>query len=190
MPTTNAPLDPQTRALAICMADGSPWEWAPQLFGLQFTGDINPIDHGGLFYSTADWVEYGYADAIRLDTSEGVLFVTIGTINKPERSDMADAFRCCGTPEEFQQDVGAQIEACDGYWGVEADQNRTYRLDEWKEWRIWKSLIEQFRGIEDKGRCRSCCTLIMPDLPDGTRAKFHPGCDHCHGTGRVENSEK
>ena len=66
---------------------------------LNFVGDVNPIDHGGIFYATADWEQHGQVQCIsfyRPDENGSPLIVECGTIHKPNEHDMVTAFRCCG----------------------------------------------------------------------------------------------
>lgn len=143
--TANKPTDQE-------LASMSGWDIAKAL-GCEYSGDCNPIRHGGFFYDARDWEAWGYANIVEFwddpETKDDILVVQRGTIHKPD--DMSGAFRCCDVPESEQGNIHAQIEACRYYGGIETDdedrlQPRRYNLDNWKEWRIWKSirpLIEQ-----------------------------------------------
>jgi hypothetical protein len=116
---------------------------------------MDPIRHGGYFYSLADWRAWGYASAVEFwqDPENGRLVVTSGTINRPADDDeMRDAYRCIGQDWNNPTDrnnLHTQIEACRAYFGIEYDEHtpsRRFDLDKWREERIWKmvrGMIEQ-----------------------------------------------
>lgn len=128
------------------LASASPWDIATY-FNCHFTGDMNPIDHGGVFYDSRDWEKNGYACAVEFFTMKNTLYVQRGTIHKCD--DLESAFDCIGLP--VSDDIHMQIEACRSHDGTEPEGNyypdaMSYNLDNWTEANIWKSVrgyIEQ-----------------------------------------------
>lgn len=136
------------------MASMAAWDIATA-FGCGYSGDYNPVEHGGFFYNKRDWLAYGYASCVEFwhdPEQDDVLVVQRGTVHKLK--DMEAAFKCCGIEAEVGN-VDAEIEACRSYGGIEPDGTRypdlmTYRLADWRERNIWKSV----RGwIEELGEC-------------------------------------
>ncbi len=137
------------------LASMSPWTIA-DAFGCSFSGDMNPIEHGGFFYDHRDWNDNGYASAVEFweDPESGDLVVQRGTINKPD--DMESAFACLGYTEEdddLRNHLAIQVEAARAYSGIEPDGTayphlKVFKLDDWKERNIWKSIR---RWIEQLG---------------------------------------
>lgn len=116
-----------------------------ELLGCDYSGDADPILHGGYFYTARDWEAWGYAPVVELwgdPEDDDVLHVSTGTINKLEGDDLDSAFRCIGIEpnDPLRQDVRCQIEACHAYAGIEADDDVhvSYKLSNWKEFRIWR----------------------------------------------------
>jgi hypothetical protein len=146
---------------ALC--EDSPWEIAKRL-GIGYFGDMNPFNHNGHFYSTADWAEYGYASCVRISHYDGLICAESGTIRKPD--DLSDAFRCGGwerddeDPSKLVQggyviDItpDVEIECVMDYYGMEVDQDFTgdYRVtmpEDCNERTFWKSVIGWIRGLE------------------------------------------
>lgn len=138
------------------LASLSAWDIASE-FGIHYSGDSNAIEHGGFFYNADNWEAYGYASCIEfwLDPDqEDTLIVSCGTINKPD--DKEGAFRCCGisTDSPDTSNIHCQIDCVRNYCGIEPDAyqsfTRKYKLSDWKEWRIWKSvspLLTELRSI-------------------------------------------
>ena len=68
------------------LMENSPWEVA-KANGLNYNGDMNFIPHGGYFYSTSNWKEYGYCSAIEIDCEfDGsdasiIEYITIGKLS-------------------------------------------------------------------------------------------------------------
>jgi hypothetical protein len=75
------------------------WDVA-EAFGCHYTGDADPIHHGGIFYDARDWEADGYASCVEFweDPDTEALVVQPGTIRKPD--DMEAAFRCIGAEGE------------------------------------------------------------------------------------------
>jgi hypothetical protein len=121
------------------------WQIAEEL-GLSYSGDSNPIDHGGVYYETRNWLPYGYASAVELYPMEErqgssyrapieeLLLVMGGTINRPDDADgMRSALDTIGMREEWEEmrEMGRndpnnylglihlEIEACRAYMGIE-----------------------------------------------------------------------
>ncbi len=114
----------KTRKLTIkALRTRSPWEIASEL-GLRYSGDMNPIPHGGYFYNTHNWETYGYSEIVRFQESEGVLYLETGTVvwdyDKTVISDPV-------TPEIL-------IECVESCWGAEIDNSQEFRSDNGKGW--------------------------------------------------------
>lgn len=85
--------------------------------GIHYSGDCN-VEYGGLFFSSADWKENGYADALRITDLDSACGFTGGilieriTILRPD--DIQSCLDCCGwIPEEAT--VEMEIDACMSY---------------------------------------------------------------------------
>lgn len=107
--------------------DESPWTIAEEM-GLHYMGDMNPFDHGGTFYNTANWEEYGYADCVVLEPYEGQTLVSCGTINKLD--DMSSALECCSHDQQDPNNIHEQIYACQAYMGFETNEDFSGRYCE------------------------------------------------------------
>lgn len=143
------------------LSDMSPWDIADH-YGIGYSGDLNPIEHGGYFYSIEEWDKWGYASCVEFweDPETHALVVQTGTINKPDSDEeMESAFLCSGfdgdgDSGELRDNVHVQIECVKGYMGMEPDGTcyphlKSFRLEDWKERNIWKSIRA---WIEDLGR--------------------------------------
>ena len=124
---------------------GDPWTIAKDL-GLGYTGDMNAIPHGGIFYSTKDWAEYGEAECVRIQESEGVLWVEHCAIDKPKHKEMVAALRSCGLEHEEDVTPEMEIESAMWYCGPSHVGFRyTFHSDNGKDWgefpefQIWKA---------------------------------------------------
>ena len=73
----------------------SPWSIAERL-GIDYSGDMSPIPHGGYFYCADRWLSEGVAETVEFDEYENRVQVTLGTINRGDIDDMKKALRCCG----------------------------------------------------------------------------------------------
>jgi hypothetical protein len=136
------------------LASMSGWRIARAL-GCHYTGDSDPIRHGGVFYSLKDWHAWGYASCVEFweDPDTGMLVVSCGTINRPDSDEgMAAAYECLGqdwSDPQQRNNLCLQVEACRAYFSIELDDHeRPFRfgLDNWKEARIWarvRHLIER-----------------------------------------------
>ena len=110
----------------------SPWEIAKRL-GIHYSGDLNSIPHGGYYYETKNWESYGYCEFVRFQESEGVLYVELGTVNRP--NDMLPALKCIGMESnEDSDDPHVQIEACMAYGHYDIDETMQWRSDNAKSW--------------------------------------------------------
>ncbi len=127
------------------LADMTPWDIARHL-GIGYSGDMNPLEHGGFFYDHRDWDAWGYARCVEFweDPDTGELVVQPGTIHRPD--DMTSAFECCGISDiDDRNNVHCQIECCRDYYGIEPEGTahphlKVFRLESWKERNIWKSV--------------------------------------------------
>ena len=144
----------KTRKLTIkALRTRSPWEIASEL-GLRYSGDMNPIPHGGYFYNTHNWETYGYSEIVRFQESEGVLYLETGTINRPSNKSDAEILVV-----RFQESEGVLyletgtvvwdydktvisdpvtpeilIECVESCWGAEIDNSQEFRSDNGKGW--------------------------------------------------------
>ena len=141
----------EDRAFCERLSSLSGWDIAKEL-GLSYFGDGNPITYGGTFYDPTHWDDWGYAPCVEFwwDDDRDRLVVSPGTINKPDADDMASAYQICDVPEEHRDNVNAQIEAVQLAWGAEPDDyvpSRSYNLETWAEWRLWRSVLPMLRAI-------------------------------------------
>lgn len=142
----------RTSLTAAQMAAMSPWDIARH-YGVGYSGDMDPIRHGGLFYSYANWVRYGYADCVEFwedpaygDDGGDRVVISRGVINRPQ--DMAAAFRCCGieSPDD-QNNVLCQIECARAYAGAEwGDGSDSFDIDD--EESAWDFARESIQALE------------------------------------------
>lgn len=119
----------------------SPWAIAEK-FGLHYSGDMCPVPHGGYWYSAKNWREFGYANAISISESEGVLLVESITINRVESnldsmkkfSDFDSVVADCES-RGFPANIDLlEIEGFASYCGVEVDGTITFESDNGKNW--------------------------------------------------------
>jgi hypothetical protein len=113
---------------------------------LEYSGGMNFIPHGGTFYETSNWEEHGYAECVRIQESEGTLWVERGTINEPSKTeDLLSALNCCGFTIDNDNDRPGQvrqsgqepieltpqieIESVLAYSGCEVDETATFATD-------------------------------------------------------------
>ena len=144
-----------TQVLTVSqLCDDSPWDIADRL-GIAYSGDVNPFDHDGYFYSTDDWAEYGYASCVKVFRADGRLFAEYATINRPD--DLAPCFDCCGiTDDDDKANVRCQIECAESYWGAEVSEDfgGRYAVDfadddiDDDEPRFWGEIIGWIRGLQ------------------------------------------
>lgn len=139
-------------ALVRKLSSFSAWRIA-RYYGCHYSGDCNPIPHGGFFYDARDWKEHGYANCVEFwfDYDNHAMVVSTGTINKC--NDMAAAFDCCDVPLSYRDMIDVQIEACQSYAGIESDDcvngMRSFAVDEndnipeEKVWSYAKGLIRR-----------------------------------------------
>lgn len=138
------------------LASMSGWDIAKAL-GCHYSGDSDPIRHGGFFYSILDWEENGYADCIEFwsDDGDGKLRIYTGTIHRLEGKELESAFGCVGLEDGQRGNIHAQIDACKSYAGMEPNYDgvaTTFGLENWKEHRIWarvRPLIERLSSGRD-----------------------------------------
>lgn len=136
------------------IASMNAWDIADE-YGCSYSGDRSPIPHGGFFYDTRDWEEYGYASIVEfwLDSESGSIVVECGTVNRPD--DMESDFQCLGIgPDDPERNnIHAQIAACRYGSGIEPSEDfngryvKSFKLDDWKEWRIWRSVDGWIRQL-------------------------------------------
>ena len=94
-----------------------------------YSGDMSPLDESGFWYESNNWVEHGYASAVRVTVmcdgpDKGKhLIVEKLLVKKPK--DMTNAINSCGPGNfnEFSEDerVNIEIEACLNYGHYEQD---------------------------------------------------------------------
>lgn len=140
----------KTRKLTIkALRTRSPWEIASEL-GIRYSGDMNPVPHGGYFYNVHNWESYGYAEIVRFCETEGELFLESGTINRP--SGKSDAEILGNSGWEIDSESGAVvcsydktivadlvtpeilIECIESHYGAECDTLETFNSDNGKDW--------------------------------------------------------
>jgi hypothetical protein len=148
------------------------WQIAEEL-GLSYSGDSDPINHGGIFYEVRNWLPYGYASAVELypleERGEERLLVTRGTINRPDDEDrMQSALGCAGAVELWEEMrqrgrndpnnvrglIHLEIEACRAYMGIEpsgsGSDEKVYKVASWrKEWRLWRSMLPLLLSLQE-----------------------------------------
>jgi hypothetical protein len=127
-------------------------------FGCGYSGDSNPIEHGGFFYDLRDWESYGYAATVEFwsdpEASNDTLIVQTGTIHKPNRETLKNALTSIGLNPNDTHPLEAEIEATKSWVGIEPEGTefpylKHFVLKDWREDRIWRSI----RGwIEQLGR--------------------------------------
>lgn len=136
----------------------NPWHGAAGL-GIEYTGDANPITHGGVWYSLADYAN-DYCEAVRVQSSEGVTWVESGAINLLDGEELDAAMDCIGARDawsnaEFDDIQQAQIrvEASLAYAGMEIDHTETFKDKndgmggEQPEYQIAKALVPLINAL-------------------------------------------
>lgn len=83
------------------LMESDPWSIVENIDNLEYTGDMNFIPHGGTFYDTSNWIEYGYAEAIEISGYEDAILVSERVVNKLADSDYQAALKHCG----FEYDI-------------------------------------------------------------------------------------
>lgn len=119
------------------------WGIAEKL-GMGYFGDSSLI-HGGTFFRRETWRKWGYADAVRVMSDDGCVFITSGQVH---RMDVENALRSCGwryagdDAEDYECEPGdiindhdgavvasgdavidCEISACEGWAGVEPNSD-------------------------------------------------------------------
>lgn len=151
-------IPPEEKARYDHLASLGAWEIA-RFYGCDYSGDCNPLEHGGYFYDSRNWEAYGYASCVEFweDCENDCLVVQRGTINKPSNpEDMESAWQCIGIApdDENRSNIHAQIDAIRSYCGIEPDGTsypdlKNFRLEDWQEWRIWRSIDGWLRFLGD-----------------------------------------
>ena len=139
------------RLSAEKLSQMNPWDIA-QHYGIGYSGDINVIEHEGLFYEYCNWVEWGYASCVefwRHPEHSDRLVVSVGIINRPD--DMSRAFNCCGisSPDD-KNNVFCQIEAATSYSGFEEENSVEWDLSTTSEVEVWKQVRPLLESLESK----------------------------------------
>lgn len=145
------------------LSEMTPWDIATH-YGIGYSGDMNPVEHGGYFYSLADWESYGYASCVEFwhDPESGALVVQPGTVNKPDdEATLQAAYNCVDwksvwveTGEDPRKELAFQVESVKSYCGMDRygtayPDLMTFNLDNWpKEWRIWRSIRNWVEALE------------------------------------------
>lgn len=135
------------------MAEMTPYDIAEH-YGCHFSGDMNPIDHGGTFYNTKHWEGWGYADVVNIFHCEGHVYIEQGTVNKP--TDMEACFRSSGVSEDNRDNVHAQIDAVKGHWGVESGGTIKFKHEDWDdldyvldEAKVWLRIRDWIKDLDN-----------------------------------------
>lgn len=155
----------KTRKLTIkSLRTRSPWEIASEL-GIRYSGDMNPIPHGGYFYNTHNWESYGYSEVVRFQESEGILYLETGTINRPSKESDSQILAHSGWKIdsesgevvcEYDGTIVADsvtpeilIECVESYWGMEIDNSHQFRSDNGKNWGDFPEfrIMQSARGL-------------------------------------------
>lgn len=119
------------------------WDLAKK-YGLDYLGDCSLI-HGGYFYDSFEWEQYGYASVLKVQIAENRLFIDIGSIHRCEFS-KSELIDCYGKDCEIDKQV--EIEYCHSQWGVDPDYGSQSLLiteddiGEFVEWDGYKIYIE------------------------------------------------
>ena len=130
------------------------WDIA-KILGCNYFGDVNPIDHGGTFYNTADWISSGSADCVHFwqDEDQQRLVVECGMItrrNGDELKAIADSFG--ETVENLLASDHAEIQATHGHWGHDICQDfsgsyvKTFHFDA-SDKRVWQNVMGWIKGL-------------------------------------------
>lgn len=133
-----------------------PWEVA-KLFGVHFTGDINPFDHSGFFYRSDEWDSYDYASTIGFSTDDSHTWLESGCVNK--RGDEKEIIRRDFSHEDeetllkMEANIHCQIEAAFYNWGNENEPIKTYtEEDAYRgcELEAWTTILEQLQAWSEE----------------------------------------
>lgn len=120
-----------------------PWEIAKAM-GIEYIGDMNPVPHGGTFYSLANW-KHDYADCVHFSESEGTLWIEHSHVGKDLRK-LPAAFKSWGWElndgvfshdGQHWQEVTPQMEfeVLLSYCGIDIPSMRyTFKSDNGKDW--------------------------------------------------------
>lgn len=127
------------------LRERSPWEIAKAM-GIEYTGDMNPVPHGGTFYSLANWQKHDYADCVHFSESEGTLWVEHSHVGRSEKQLPAAFKSWCWELQPDGVNVVAgnvwitltpqiEFEALLSYCGIECPSMRyTFKSDNGKDW--------------------------------------------------------
>lgn len=111
----------------------SGWDVAAKL-GCQYAGDCSPIPFDGMFFSTTNWKEHGYADCVRIIDVDGKTLIERGVVNRPDDDKLIAAYGSCGldvdletglvvgTGYKFERTPESDIECVSGYAGIEVSE--------------------------------------------------------------------
>lgn len=138
------------------LASMSGWNIADE-FGIHYSGDSNPIPHGGFFYNVGNWEKEGYADVVEFwdDHEHKCQVVQQGTIHKPKTEAEWESVWSsigCEANDEIRNNIHAQIEAVRCHSGI-MPKGITYPylkdfdLETWAEWRIWRSIAGMLKEL-------------------------------------------
>lgn len=139
------------------LASMSGWQIA-EAIGCHYTGDASPIPHGGAFYNTDDWTEFGYANCVRIEEVEGRIVVECGTINRASDCTPEAIRDCFGGEIDITPDV--EIDWCLGQWGMETQEDfggpyvQSFPEDG-PEWKVWRAIRGWLDGLKMN------CTLTL-----------------------------
>lgn len=125
-------------------------------FGCDYSGDGSPIPHGGFFYNIQDWEENDYADAVEFwmdPEHEGRLVVQRATIHRPTTPEQWEScWSCVGSKpgDENRKNIHFQIQSAQAAMGMETgDGSRSFILDNWQEWRIWRKVSDWLEELRE-----------------------------------------
>lgn len=152
--------------MTVLFSSFAAWDIAKRI-GCGYTGDANPIDHGGTFYDVRDWERYGYASCVRFTRIDDTLHVECATVNRP--SDLTDCYACCGFARRGDKLVASQgeiditpeveIECVLAYWGAEPVEDYSGRMvqrfaEETDEDDIWQAVSGWLSSLGCNADCR------------------------------------
>lgn len=127
-----------------------PYELAKKL-GIHYSGDVNPFNHGGMFFESKNWPVYGYAECVEFYQVGNVTNVCCATINKLEGDDLLSALCCASVPDECHNNIEAIIYACYSYAGCELvedfDGVHHESFDECQEFKAWNCALPHILNL-------------------------------------------
>lgn len=139
---------------AVALAELDGWGIARR-FRCGYSGQPKPISDGGFFYDRRRWVEDGgctiVAFGIDPEADTLTLVVKRGRLNRPSDPEkLRLAFARIG--RQPTDSIDAEINAVRAHFGYEPDGSSypdimTFKLYEWKDWRIWLSVADWLNAL-------------------------------------------